>query len=72
MPATLATFASILKEFYIGPILDQLNNEVLALELMEKATIDWNGRVAIMPIHVSRNIGVNFRGETGVGVAAAA
>ena len=71
MPATLATFASILKEFYIGPILDQLNNEVLALELMEKATIDWNGRVAIMPIHVSRNIGVNFRGETGVGVAAA-
>jgi hypothetical protein len=71
MPATLATFASILKEFYIGPILDQLNNEVLALELMEKATIDWNGRVAIMPIHVSRNTGVAFRGETGVGVAAA-
>jgi hypothetical protein len=69
MPATLATFASILKEFYIGPILDQLNNEVLALELMEKATIDWNGRVAIMPIHVSRNTGVAFRGETGVGVA---
>lgn len=71
MPATLATFASILKEFYIGPILDQLNNEVLALELMEKATIDWNGRVAIMPVHVSRNTGVGYRGETGVGVPAA-
>ena len=72
MPATLATFASILKEFYIGPILDQLNNEVLALELMEKATIDWNGRVAIMPIHVSRNIGVAFRGEVGAAGAVAA
>ena len=65
MPATLATFAAILKEFYISPILDQLQTEILALDLMEKATVDWNGRVAIMPVHVARNTGVGFRGELG-------
>ena len=36
MPATLATFDAILQDFYLGPIQEQLNQEVLALELMEK------------------------------------
>tara|TARA_R100000655_G_scaffold82789_1_gene122328 strand:- start:135 stop:1532 length:1398 start_codon:yes stop_codon:yes gene_type:complete len=64
MPATQLTLSNILKEFYLGPVQEQLNNEVMVLDLMTKATVDWNGRVAIIPIHVSRNTGVGFRGES--------
>lgn len=49
MVATLANFASILKEFYLGPVQEQLNNEVLVLQIMEKATVDWNGRLCHIP-----------------------
>ena len=66
MAATQATLNDILKEFYLGPVQEQLNNSVMVLDLMTKATVDWNGRVAIIPIHVSRNIGVEFVGESGL------
>lgn len=64
MPATQATLNDILKEFYLGPVQEQLNNEVMVLDLMTKTTVDWNGRVAIIPIHVSRNTGVAFAAES--------
>ena len=63
MSATQNTLSDILKEFYLGPVQEQLNNEVMVLDLMTKATVDWNGRVAIIPIHVSRNTGVGYRAE---------
>lgn len=57
MTATLADFASILKEFYLGPVQEQLNNEVLVLQIMEKASVDWNGRLCHIPLHVGRAAG---------------
>jgi len=63
--ASLDTLSSVLKDFYLGPIQDQLNQEVLALDLFEKATVDWNGKQVIIPVHVGRNTGVGFRAEGG-------
>ena len=54
MAASIASLAAILKDFYLGPIQEQLNNEVLALELFEKAKLDWSGRQVIIPVHVCR------------------
>ena len=65
MVATQTTLQNILKEFYIGPVQDQLNNEMMVLELMEKTTVDWNGRVAIIPVHTARNTGVQYLDEVG-------
>ena len=65
MAATQATLSAILKEFYLGPVQEQLNNEMLILQTMEKSTVDWNGRVAIIPLHVSRNSGVAIAAEGG-------
>jgi len=65
MTATQTTLQNILKEFYIGPVQDQLNNEMMVLELMEKTTVDWNGRVAIIPVHTARNTGVQYLDEAG-------
>lgn len=65
MAASIASLAAILKDFYLGPIQEQLNNEVLALELFEKAKLDWSGRQVIIPVHVSRNAAVGARAEGG-------
>lgn len=64
MAATRTTLSDILKDFYLGPIQDQLNEEVLALDLMEKATVDWSGKQVIIPVHVGRNSGVGFKAES--------
>ena len=58
--ASIGTFNSILKEFYIGPVQDQLNQEVFVVEMFEKATVDWNGKYCIIPVHTGRNTSVEF------------
>jgi hypothetical protein len=63
--ATITTFDAILKEFYLGPIQEQLNNEIMVLQLFQKATVDWNGKIAVMPVHLGRNSGVNWADESG-------
>jgi hypothetical protein len=63
MTATITTFDAILKEFYLGPIQEQLNNEIMVLQMFQKATVDWNGKVAVMPVHLGRNSGVDWAGE---------
>ena len=65
MSATLATLDAILKDFYLGPIVNQLNNEILAVELFQKAQVDWQGKKAVIPVKVGRNTGVNFLAESG-------
>ena len=62
---TGGTFDSILKEFYLGPVQEQLNQEVLALELFEKASVDWNGKHCIIPVHTARNTGVGVAEDGG-------
>lgn len=64
MAQNLAGADSILKEFYIAPIQEQLNNEVLALQLFSESAVTWDGsNKAVIPVHVSRNSGVGFRAE---------
>lgn len=64
MAATISTLNAILKDFYLAPIQEQLNQEVLVLELMEKAVVDWAGRRVVIPLHTSRNTtGVGFRAD---------
>jgi hypothetical protein len=60
-----ATLESVLKEFYVKAIAEQLNQEVLALEMFEKAKLDWSGKRVVVPVHISRNSGVGFTTEGG-------
>jgi len=62
-PADISHLGSILKEFYIGPLQEQLNNEVMVLSMFEKAKISWAGKQGVVPVHVGRNSGVAFRGD---------
>lgn len=63
MAQSLAGFTSILKEFYLGPIQDQLNEETLVCDMFEKGSVDWNGRLVHIPVHVGRNTGTGYRAE---------
>ena len=62
-PVTISHLDSVLKEFYIGPLQEQLNNEVMVLQMFEKAKISWAGKQGVVPVHVGRNSGVAFKAE---------
>ena len=63
MAASISTLDSVLKNFYAKAIAEQLNQEVLMLELFEKAKLDWSGKRVVVPVHVARNAGVGFAAE---------
>lgn len=60
---TTANAESILKEFYVAPVQEQLNSEIMALQMFEEETVEWQGKVAIVPVHIARNAGTGMRAE---------
>ena len=59
----ISDLEAILKEFYLGPIIEALNSQLEMVDLFKKITVDWSGKKVIIPVHVSRNIGTGYRGE---------
>ena len=59
----ISDLEAILKEFYLGPIIEALNNQLEMVELFKKITVDWSGKKVIIPVHVSRNTGTGYRQE---------
>ena len=66
MGASLSTISNVLKNFYLGPVRDQLNSKVLALQLLQVETENLEGLLAVLPLHTSRSGGVGARAELGV------
>ena len=64
MATNLSTLSNILKEYYLGPVSEQLNNEVLLLSRLESKTEDLVGRRAYVPLHWGRSGGVGARAES--------
>ena len=65
MASSIATLNAILKEFYLAPIAEQINQEVLVYELFEKSTVAWSGKTVVIPAHISRNTAVGVITEGG-------
>ena len=63
MATNLSTLSNILKEYYLGPVTEQLNNEVLLLSRLESKSEDLVGRRAYVPLHYGRSAGVGARAE---------
>lgn len=63
--ATLTTLSNILKEYYLGPVAEQLNNEVLLLSRLETRSEDLVGKYAYIPLHKTRSGGIGARAEQG-------
>lgn len=65
---TMSTMTAILKNFYIGPIREQLNQSTVLVAQMKKSSKEVVGENVIIPLHIGRNWGVGARGTTGSGV----
>jgi hypothetical protein len=61
--ANVGTIGNILKEYYMGPVNEQLNNEVLLLSRLEARSEDLVGKRAYVPLHTNRSTGIGARGE---------
>jgi hypothetical protein len=64
---TLAAADAILKDLYVGPVVEQLNQKTYLIDQIERdsTSIDHTGRRAIIPIHTGRNRGRGGRGDAG-------
>lgn len=65
MALNLTEADKALKEFYLPPIREQLNNANVLSAIIEKKTEDVEGRRAVLSLHLGRNSGVGARGENG-------
>ena len=61
--ASLTTLNNILKEFYLPPVVEQLNNEVLLLSRLDSSDQEIVGKAAYVPVHTGRTGGIGARGE---------
>jgi hypothetical protein len=62
--ANLTTLDNILKELYLPPVVEQLNNEILYLKRLEtREATDMQGRQANIAVHNARSGGVGARGD---------
>lgn len=64
---TLSAADAILKDMYVGPIVEQLNYKTYMLDQIERDSdhIDHTGRRAIVPVHTGRNRGRGGRADGG-------
>lgn len=64
-PQTLSAAQDLLKDLYIGPIVEQLNQKTYLLDMIERESdgIDFRGRKAIVPLRIGRNRGRGSRAD---------
>mgnify|MGYP001384185854 CR=1 FL=1 len=60
MALSLSTADAALKEDYLPPLREQLNNANVLDAIVSKNTQDVEGRRAVLSLHVSRNSGVEI------------
>lgn len=60
---TLSAADAVLKEFYEGPLRKQINDEVKFVTQVTKDKVNFVGRRAIIPCHMTRNTGIGSRLE---------
>lgn len=65
MPASMSTLQDVLKNFYIGPIRENLNQATVLLSQLKKSSKEVVGEQVILPLHMGRNWSVGARGTTG-------
>jgi len=62
---TMSNYDAVLKEVYLGPIREQLNNVTIMLQKLARNTKDLSGKYGVIPTHMTRNLGVGARADSG-------
>lgn len=58
-----STLSGVLKDVYLGSVVEQLNNEVLIVNRLDRDTQEFSGNQAVLSVHKQRSAGVFARGE---------
>src|SRR6266404_7329 len=58
-----STLSNILKDVYQGDVVEQLNNEILITQRIERENSDFSGNQVVLSVHKQRSAGVFARGE---------
>jgi len=58
-----STLSGVLKDVYLGSVVEQLNNEVLIPQLIGRESQDFSGNQVVLSVHKQRSAGVFARGE---------
>lgn len=61
--ATLTTLSGILKEYYLPPVIEQINNDVLLLQRLDTSTQEIFGKYVVVPVHTGRTGSIGARAE---------
>lgn len=61
--AAIATLGAILKDLYLPPVVEQLNNQILLLQRIEPRSQELVGNQAVVPLHTARSGGIGSRAE---------
>jgi hypothetical protein len=70
--ATIATLSAVLKDFYLPPVVDQLNNEVYLFSKLDTSNEELVGNRAVVPLHTTRTGGIGPAAENAALPAAGA
>lgn len=58
-----STLSGVLKDVYLGSVVEQLNNSILITQRIERDTQEFAGNQAVFSVHKQRSAGVFARGE---------
>lgn len=58
-----STLSGVLKDVYLGSVVEQLNNEVLIPQRIGRETQEFSGNQVVLSVHRQRSAGVFARGE---------
>lgn len=58
-----STLSGVLKDVYLGSVVEQLNNEVLIPQRIGRETQEFSGNQVVLSVHKQRSSGVFARGE---------
>jgi len=58
-----STLSGVLKDVYLGSVVEQLNNEVLIPQRIGRESQDFSGNQVVLSVHKQRSAGVFARGE---------
>lgn len=65
MGSTLTTISSLLKNQYLGPVREQINNSIVLLNRVGKDEESVVGKNFTIPVHYGRNEGIGARADGG-------
>ena len=65
MAFTISSAQAVLKDYYLAPLREEINESTALMAQLERKTVQLVGKRGIIPLHVTRSEAVGARGDGG-------